>query len=159
MWDKCYMLCYPVYHCSLSRGIKRIYVSMYGLIRESECTLRRIWMEWATEVMWIRVRGQKTKEKEQRRRENIGQVERYLSGEEEKKTFFFMYKWEVWEDEDFCVYRMYLSLRRDSFVQVKVRLYFSYYKLEKSYARGVTFSKLYSEAKAGGGIIYSCAIM
>ena len=70
-----------------------------------------------------------------------------------------MYKWEVWEDEDFCVYRMYLSLRRDSFVQVKVRLYFSYYKLEKSYARGVTFSKLYSEAKAGGGIIYSCAIM
>lgn len=158
IWDKYYMLCCTVYHCSLSRGIKRIYVSMYGLIRGSECTLRRIWMEWGTEMMWIRVRGQKTKEKEQGRRKSIGQVERYLSREEEKRHFC-MHEWESVRGRGFlCVQDVSVSTQRQ-LCAVKVRLYFSYYKLEKSYARGVTFSKLYSEAKAGGGIIYSCVIM
>lgn len=75
-----------------------------------------------------------------------------------KKTFLYARMRSVRGRGFLCVQDVSVSTQRQ-LCAVKVRLYFSYYKLEKSYARGVTFSKLYSEAKAGGGIIYSCVIM
>lgn len=46
---------------------------------------------------------------------------------------------------------VYLSLSRDGFVQQTLGCILRHYKLEKSYARGETFSKLCSETREEGG--------
>lgn len=55
-----------------------------------------------------------------------------------------------------CGQNVSVSVSRDGFVQSRPGSIFRHYKLEKSYARGETFSKLHSE---GGGITHSCVIM